>query len=110
MSKWLLPVVPQRFVTTNFNGIPQVPQANPDEELFLPVNMNRGTENHMVVLRPVGLKGVDVCPPGQSGFVATDGTTNPHYQDQMVLYRDFKYKDMLFYPNDVSKNAESHKL
>jgi penicillin amidase len=105
MSQWLLPVIPQRFATTNFNGIPQ---ANPDEELFLPVNMNRGTENHMVVLRPAGLKGVDVCPPGQSGFVAPDGTIDPHYQDQMVLYRDFEYKDMLFYSNDVTKNAESH--
>ena len=105
MTQWLLPVVQQRFVTTNFNGIPQ---ANPDEELFLPVNMNRGTENHMVVLKPSGLKGVDVCPPGQSGFVAPDGTPDPHYQDQMVLYRDFEYKNMLFYPNDVTKNAESY--
>jgi penicillin amidase len=105
MSQWLLPTVPQRFVTTNFNGIPQ---ANPAEELFLPVNMNRGTENHMVALKPSGLKGINVCPPGQSGFVAPGGTTDPHYQDQMELYRDFEHKDMLFYPNDVTNNAESY--
>jgi len=104
MSQWLLPVVPQRFVTTNFNGIPQ---ANPDEVLFLPVNMNRGTENHMVVLKPSGVSGVNVCPPGQSGFVAPDGTADPHYQDQMDLYRDFQYKDMLFNPFDIQENAES---
>jgi penicillin amidase len=62
----------------------------------------------MVVLKPSGLKGVDVCPPGQSGFVAPDGTTALHYQDQMELYRDFEHKDMLFYPNDVTNNAESY--
>jgi penicillin amidase len=102
MSEWLLPVVRQRFVTTNFNGIPQ---AIPDEVLYLPINMNRGTENHMVVLTPTGVKGVDVCPPGQSGYVAPDGELDTHYQDQMELYRDFEYKDMLFYPEDVMKNA-----
>ena len=106
MSQWLLPVVPQRFATTNFNGIPQ---ANPDEELFLPINMNRGTENHMVVLKPFGLSGVNVCPPGQSGFVAPDGTEDLHYQDQMNLYRDFEYKDMLFNQFEIIKNAESQK-
>ena len=98
---------PQRFATTNFNGIPQ---ASAGEELFLPINMNRGTENHMVVLRPFGLKGVNVCPPGQSGFVAPDGTEDPHYQDQMDLYQDFEYKDMLFNPFDIIKNAESIRL
>ncbi|UCF92543.1 MAG: penicillin acylase family protein [Desulfobacterales bacterium] len=105
MSQWLLPVVPQKFFITNFNGIPQ---ANPDEELSLPVNMNRGTENHMVVLRPSGAKGVNVCPPGQSGFVAPDGTAAPHYQDQMELYRDFGSKAMLFTPGEVMKHAESY--
>ena len=106
MSTWLLPAVQQRFATTNFNGIPQ---ASAGEELFLPINMNRGTENHMVVLRPFGLKGVNVCPPGQSGFVAPDGTEDPHYQDQMNLYQEFEYKDMLFNPYDIIKNAESYK-
>jgi len=105
MSKWLLPVVPQKFFITNFNG---VPQANPGEELFLPVNMNRGTENHMVVLQPSGAKGVNVCPPGQSGFVAPDGTKDPHYQDQLELYGSFGYKNMLFNSEEVMDNAESY--
>ncbi len=104
MNNWLLPVVPQKFFYKNFAGIPQ---ANQDEELTLPINMNRGTENHMVVLNPWGIKGVDVCPPGQSAFIAPDGTPDPHYADQMALYENFSSKPMLFYSKDVLKNMES---
>lgn len=102
MSQWLLPVVPQKFFHTNFAG---VPQANPAEVLFLPIHMNRGTENHLVVLKPGGVEGWDVCPPGQSGFVGPDGTKGDHYLDQMDLYGNFQLKPMLFDFNDVVKNS-----
>ena len=62
----------------------------------------------MVVLKPFGLDGVYVCPPGQSGFVGIVETTGPHYQDQMELYHNFVHKDMLFYPYDVTNNEESY--
>jgi len=104
MSQWLLPVVPQKFFHKNFAGILQ---AKPEEEMTLPINMNRGTENHMVVLKPWGIEGVDVCPPGQSGFIAPDGTKSPHYSDQMNLYENFEAKPMLFYYHDVLGNMES---
>ena len=104
MDSWLQPVVPQKFFVLNFAGIPQ---ASQNEELSLPVNMNRGTENHMVVLKPMGFKGYDVCPPGESGFVAPDGTPDQHYDDQMDMYRDFGSKPMLFHFSDVINNAES---
>jgi len=104
MDDWLLPVVPQRFFHKNFAGILQ---AKPEEELTLPINMNRGTENHMVVLKPWGIEGVDVCPPGQSGFIAPDGTKSPHYEDQMALYQNFQAKPMLFDYHDVLGNLES---
>lgn len=102
MSAWLLPVVQQKFFPTNFVG---VPQANPSEVLTLPIQMNRGTENHLVALKPSGTEGEDVCPPGQSGFVAPDGTASPHYQDQMDLYKNFQLKPMLFDFNEVVNNS-----
>ena len=104
MTKWLTPVVQQEFFYTNFNNIPQ---ASPSENLFLPINMNRGTENHMVALGPHGPAGRNVCPPGASGFVAPDGALDPHYQDQMALYRDFQAKPMLFDFEDVITHASS---
>ena len=41
--------------------------------------MNRGTENDMILTEG------DLCAvtPGQSGFIAPDGTKSPHYQDQL---------------------------
>lgn len=107
MSTWKLPVVPQKFFYKNFYG---VPQANADEELTLPINMNRGTENHMVVLKPGEIKGVNVCPPGQSGFVAPDGTKDPNYSNQMELYEKFQSKPMLFNYDDIMDKSESVKV
>ncbi len=102
MSKWLLPVVQQEFFPTNFVG---VPQADSSEALFLPISMNRGTENHLIVLKPSGTEGEDVCPPGQSGFVAPNGAPSPHYQDQMDLYKNFQLKPMLFDLDEVVQNS-----
>lgn len=107
MSTWKLPVVPQKFFYKNFYG---VPQANANEELTLPINMNRGTENHMVVLKPGEIKGVNVCPPGQSGFVAPDGTEDPNYSNQMELYEKFQSKPMLFNFDDIMDKLESVKV
>lgn len=102
MNEWLTPVVPLKFSYKNFLGIPQ---AGPDEDLYLPISMNRGTQNHMVELKPWKADGCNVCPPGASGFVAQDGTKDPHYSDQMELYRAFESKPMLFYFRDVLDDA-----
>lgn len=104
MSTWLTPVTPLLFSYRNFLGIPQ---ASPDENLYLPVSMNRGTQNDLVELRPWGVEGYNVCPPGASGFVAPDGTRDEHYSDQMEMYRTFQYKPMYFYFKDVADNAVS---
>lgn len=102
MTTWLLPVVKQEFFPVDFAG---VPQADPSEALFLPISMNRGTENDLVVLNPQGVAGGDVCPPGESGFVSPNGIPSSHYQDQMGLYEDFQYKPMLFSFSDVVNNS-----
>lgn len=107
MSKWLLPAVQQEFFPTNFTG---VPQAGAGEVLFLPISMNRGTENHLIVLKPRGIEGEDVCPPGQSGFMAPNGSTAAHYSDQMDLYKNFQLKPMLFYFGEVVNNSGPAKV
>ena len=102
MSTWLTVVTPLKFSYKNFLTIPQ---AWTDEDLYLPISMNRGTQNHMVELAPWGVKGYNVAPPGASGFVAQDGTRDEHYSDQMELYRTFQNKPMHFYFKDVLDNA-----
>jgi len=107
MTSWLLPVVQQQFFYRNFAGIPQ---ASVGEDLYLPINMNRGTENHLVTFRHGSVEGWDVCPPGQSGFVAPSGNKSAHYSDQMELYRDFGLKPMLFDLSEVLGDSASPQI
>jgi penicillin amidase len=94
MSQWLNADAPHVFSTLNFVNIPQ---ASPTEQIELPVFMNRGTQNHMTVFTKGGVELFNVCPPGQNGFVAPDGTKGPHYDDQLGLYQNFQGKPMEFY-------------
>jgi penicillin amidase len=82
-TTWTLPAGTTLFRTQNFMGIPQARHA---DTLALPEFMNRGTENNMAILGPEGIELYDVMPPGQSGFVAPDGTASPHRDDQRALY------------------------
>ncbi|MBS0341302.1 MAG: penicillin acylase family protein [Proteobacteria bacterium] len=103
-AKWRTPVTRHVFLTKNFIG---APQANADELLTLPSFMNRGSQNDKVVL---GAKGVSLCtaaPPGQSGFVAPDGTKSPHYADQMTLFKDFGCKSEALTAAEVDRRARS---
>ncbi|MEN5179644.1 penicillin acylase family protein [Comamonas testosteroni] len=103
-AAWRMPVTRHVFLTKNFIG---APQANADELLTLPSYMNRGTQNDKVVL---GAKGVSLCtaaPPGQSGFVAPDGTKSPHYADQMELFKNFGCKREALTAAEVDRRATS---
>ena len=57
--------------------------------------LNRGTENHFVRLSD-DPTAENVLPPGNDGYVAPDGTTADHYDDQIDLFVDFEYKPLLF--------------
>jgi penicillin amidase len=103
-ASWRQPVSPLLLETKNFWG---VPQANPDEEIRTAVAMNRGTENDRIVLSTYEVRGAEVTPPGQSGFVAPDGTRARHYRDQLPLFVDFRLKPMWLYPLDVRRHTES---
>ena len=100
----LLPVAPRPFSTVNFLGIPQ---AGQDEAMMAPIEQNRGTENNMVLLRPGAIEGWEVTPPGQSGFVAPDGSRHEHYDDQFEMYQRFGKKRTWFYPDDVEASKRS---
>lgn len=101
-AKWLLPIKMAAFNTTNFRGVPQGYSNLPK---YLP--MRRASENHIVVLSPEGVRGVNVVPPGQSGIPPAVGEPSPHFADQVNLLLDFKYKPMRFTASDVKAHAQS---
>lgn len=105
MMKWKRGINILRFGTANVFGVPQsfVP---PKDVIF----MNRGTQNHLVVLGKDRIQGWNVVPPGQSGFTDLMGKTGAHYSDQIDLYVKFMYKPMLFTRQEVEEAAESKTL
>ncbi|WP_290739815.1 penicillin acylase family protein [Amaricoccus sp.] len=102
VTAWLAPIDQHVFDTKNYLGIPQ---TTADEGLAVGTAMNRGTENNMVRFRDGKVTFCAVTPPGQSGFIAPDGTKSPHYQDQLQLYADFGCRPQAFYRDDVEKSA-----
>ncbi|EMY36265.1 penicillin amidase, partial [Arthrobacter crystallopoietes BAB-32] len=103
-SQWQAPTSYHSFDHKNFIG---VPQADPDEALTGPHYMNRGTQNDLVALSDEGAQMCTVAPPGQSGFIAPDGTKSPHYADQLQMYADFECKTENLYPDQLDANLES---
>ncbi|MEM7280405.1 MAG: penicillin acylase family protein [Pseudomonadota bacterium] len=106
-GSWRLKVPTRPYSTDNFLG---VPQTTPTFGFVGPIEQNRGTENNMVVLREDNIVAYDVTPPGQSGFVASDGTKSPHFDDQLEMYNTFNRKRIWFYPNEVERNQVSQTL
>ncbi|MEO8936825.1 MAG: penicillin acylase family protein [Burkholderiaceae bacterium] len=107
VNQWLTPVVAHRFATNNFLGYPQ---ASPTEVLQLPTFMNRGTENDRVTFSSTGTASMcNVAPPGQSGFVAPNGSKTRHYDDQLVLYKNFSCKGEWLTQVEVDNHLESTK-
>ena len=107
MSQWLTPVTPHTFAVKNFM---QYPQAGADETLTLPTYMNRGTENDRITFAAGGAVSMcTVAPPGQSGFVAPNGSKSKHYADQLELYKNFECREESLTPQAVDANRESTK-
>jgi penicillin amidase len=105
IKNWLLPVPATRFNDTNFL---KTPQALSREERDDMPDMNRGTENNMTVFSgaetPIGY---EIVAPGQSGFIAPDGTKSPHYEDQYELFRSHGKKRTWLSIEDVDANTTS---
>ncbi|MGH8815798.1 MAG: penicillin G acylase, partial [Achromobacter pestifer] len=103
-ASWRIPAPPMVFAPKNFLG---VPQADDKAVLSYPATQNRGTENNMTVFDGKGVRAVDVVAPGQSGFVAPDGTASVHTRDQFDLYNQFGNKRVWFTDAEVRANAKS---
>jgi penicillin amidase len=104
LDEWKLPVAPVLFSHKNFLGIPQ---AQESEEMLLPLGMNRGTENNMTVFTADGgVVSYEVTPPGQSAFIAKDGTKSPHFDDQLEMYKNFDKKRVWFTPEEVDAHTQ----
>jgi len=72
--------------------------------------LNRGTENHVVRLSD-DPEAENILPPGNDGYVAPDGTTGEHYDDQLAMFENSEYKQLLFADADIeSATAETRTL
>ncbi|SDQ22015.1 penicillin acylase family protein [Natronobacterium texcoconense] len=64
--------------------------------------LNRGTENHFVRIGDGVEHAENVLPPGNSGYRSPDDEPAPHYADQLELFLEFEYKDLLFADGEVA--------
>lgn len=68
----------------------------------------------MIVFSPAGQKtpvlAWDVVAPGQSGFVAPNGTVDKHYDDQLKMYATFGRKPLWLTPQEVNAHKESQEI
>lgn len=103
-SRWRTPVSHTLYAPQNFL---KIPQAGADEQQQNHLAMNRGTENNMTVFAADGVKGYEVAAPGQSGFIAPDGSRAPHYDDQLELFGDLGHKPTWLSAEDVKAHAVS---
>jgi penicillin amidase len=80
------------------------------------IAMDRGTYNHIVAyqgaprgrrLGNVPVKAGSVIPPGQSGYITPTGQEAEHYEDQLELYLEWRYKPMPLTKAEATKLAES---
>jgi hypothetical protein len=86
-----------RFRHTLYPAIPEVATM---------LDSNRATYAYIVVLSNPTPSSESILSLGQSGFIRLDATTNlpvfhdnPHFKDQLELFRNFQYKPMRLYRN-----------
>ncbi|MFX0210021.1 MAG: penicillin acylase family protein [Candidatus Hodarchaeota archaeon] len=110
VSTWLTPVRTTRFSPQGFLFNPAFGQ--PELRMH---SMNRGTYNHIVEMprwkwknlnKQEPTHGVNVIPPGQSGFMNIYGQFD-HVIDQLPLYETWTYKPMRFRFGEIWDVAES---
>ncbi len=107
IGQWKPSAVTLTFRANNFLGIPQ---ADASEAIHVPEYQNRGTQNDLFVFGSTAAgktEAWDVVAPGQSGFIAPDGTRSPHYSDQLKLYIGFGRKALRLDATDVSEHTRS---
>ena len=99
---WLTEANPKTWRTVGPLG---TPWSNPDEEMTREPDEKRGTMGTLFVFRNGKVNYCDAIPPGQSGFVAPDGSKDPHYSDQFSLYTGFDCKPRRITQQDVDAHT-----
>ncbi|QHF29560.1 penicillin amidase [Pseudomonas sp. R32] len=102
VSAWRQGVSTLRFAHKNFLGVPQALQR---EEQALAPSMNLGTENNMVVLSEGKVSGFELAAPGQSGFIAADGSPGKHYDDQVPLLREQRKRRTWLSEDEIERHT-----
>lgn len=102
MSKWLTPKKTMDLIPAILIGAPGSLGSVPSNNY-----MDRGTQNHIVRLALSGPIGKNIVPPGVSGFIDKNGVPSVHFSDQLDLFANWQYKDLLFKHEDVLIHAES---
>ncbi|VFR31921.1 Penicillin G acylase precursor [plant metagenome] len=97
IQTWRNPVRQKKWRPENPMG---APWAGETERRDYGPDQKRGTMNALYVFRNGQVTMCDAVPPGQSGFIAPDGTPSPHYDDQFTLYTQFGCK-----PRHVTQDA-----
>ncbi|PID21469.1 hypothetical protein CSV61_09595 [Sporosarcina sp. P3] len=100
MKDWIMPIETMTFGAKSLIG---VPHGLGDQQPI--IFMNRGSENHFVEMTENGPVGMNITPPGQVGFIKQDGEYSQHYKDQIEMFKNFEYKQMLFEKEDVLEHA-----
>ncbi|KQN42271.1 penicillin amidase [Pseudomonas sp. Leaf48] len=105
-KSWHTEIAHTIYAPKNFLGIPQ---AGEKEQMNNRLAMNRGTENNLTVFAMDGVQGFEVVAPGQSGFIAPDGTRSRHFDDQLALYGDLKNKRTWLTEEDIKAHTVEEK-
>jgi len=87
MSRWVVPRGETVFTPPLGPEVGRIPLSN------------RSTYAQVIVLDAAAVTGYNIIPLGQSGFISPSGELDPHFRDQLELYRNFEYKQMHFYKN-----------
>jgi len=72
--------------------------------------MDRGTQEHLVELKKPFPSGMNISPPGESGFIDSAQNASPYFDDQLDLYRRWEYKNMHFILIDILTNLTSFEV
>ena len=102
VASWRTGIAHTTYAAKNFLGIPQ---AGEKEQMSNRLAMNRGTENNLTVFTGDGVQGFEVVAPGQSGFIAPDGSRSRHFDDQLALYGDLKNKRTWLTAEDIEAHT-----
>jgi penicillin amidase len=53
------------------------------------------------------ITGFNITAPGTSAFISQSGQRSKHFDDQVQMFIDFKYKPILFYEDAVEQISET---